>query len=151
MLNGREYIKIVESFQLAKSHIFILVDEFSPADIRMLMKSGVNGYFVKEESLITLKMALLNPNLKPFWMSKHTERLMRYFPENENYTNLTPREKEVFKLLAEGDGYKEAGYKLGINGKTVLVHRENLMKKMGFKNNTDLIKEALKLGIISLL
>jgi len=64
------------------------------------------------------------------------------------YNSLTQREQTIFRLLAEGSNYKEIAVELGIKQKTVLVHRYNLLKKMELGDQTELVKCAIKLGLI---
>ena len=74
--------------------------------------------------------------------SEFTKSLM------SRYNSLTQREQTVFRLLAEGLNYKEVGSELGIKHKTALVHRYNLMNKMETVDQTELVKCAIKLGLI---
>lgn len=65
-------------------------------------------------------------------------------------TPLSARELEVLKLLAEGLGNREIGARLGISPKTVARHRENLMAKLDLHNRTELVKYAIRIGLIDL-
>lgn len=62
---------------------------------------------------------------------------------------LTPREREVFSLIAGGLLNKQAAFDLGITEKTIKVHRARVMEKMGAKSFADLVRFAEKLGIRS--
>ena len=61
-------------------------------------------------------------------------------------TLLTPREREVLQLLAEGLPNREIAAQLSISIKTVESHRSNMMTKLEVKNKTELIKYALRKG-----
>jgi two-component system response regulator FixJ len=61
----------------------------------------------------------------------------------ERLANLTEREREVLALVAEGYTSREIGDKLGISGRTVDVHRANLLSKTGARNTADLIRLAI--------
>jgi len=63
--------------------------------------------------------------------------------------SLTPREKEVFRLIAEGMQTKEIVEKLGVSKKTAETHRNNLMYKIGLISTADLTRYALQKGLIS--
>jgi DNA-binding NarL/FixJ family response regulator len=65
------------------------------------------------------------------------------------YDALTDREKQVLKLIAEGRSNKEAAQVLGISVKTAMSHREHVMAKLDLHNRTDLIKFALRKGVIT--
>jgi DNA-binding NarL/FixJ family response regulator len=68
----------------------------------------------------------------------------------ERYQSLTEREKQVLKLVAEGNSNKEMAQLLGISVKTAMSHRERMMQKLDIHNRTELVKFALKLGVIKL-
>ncbi len=68
----------------------------------------------------------------------------------ERYLSLTEREKQVLKLVAEGNSNKEVAQLLGISVKTAMSHRERVMQKLDIHNRTELVKFALKQGVIKL-
>jgi DNA-binding NarL/FixJ family response regulator len=61
---------------------------------------------------------------------------------------LTDREQEVLAHLADGATNLEIGETLGISPKTVARHRENIMRKLGMHSRTELVKYAIRKGII---
>ena len=61
---------------------------------------------------------------------------------------LTDREQEVLTLLVEGESNSEIGEKLGISPKTVARHRENIMNKLNLHSRSELVKYAIRKGII---
>lgn len=70
--------------------------------------------------------------------------------ETEPYDRLTDREREVLKLIAEGQTSQEVARMLGINLKTVLAHRSRIMKKLDLHNRTELIKYAVRKGLVTI-
>jgi len=66
----------------------------------------------------------------------------------DTYETLTDREKQVLKLVAEGHSNKEIAELLGIGVKTAMTHREHVMSKLGVHGRTELIRFALRHGII---
>jgi DNA-binding NarL/FixJ family response regulator len=66
------------------------------------------------------------------------------------HDDLTPRELEVLTLIAEGMTNAEIADQLVISVKTVDRHRENIMRKLNLHNRIDLVKYALKMGLIDL-
>ena len=66
----------------------------------------------------------------------------------DTYDALTDREKQVLKLVAEGHSNKEVADLLGISVKTAMTHREHVMEKLALHSRTELIRFALKQGII---
>ena len=63
---------------------------------------------------------------------------------------LSPRERQILQLIAMGKGAKEIGYELGISNKTVEAHRMQLMNKLDIRNVADLVKYAIREGMIEL-
>ena len=63
--------------------------------------------------------------------------------------NLTPRQQEVLTLIAEELTTEQIAHKLGISIPTVETHRHNLFKKLGVKSVVGLMKEGIRLGLIS--
>jgi len=61
---------------------------------------------------------------------------------------LTKREREVVKLVAEGYKNKEVAEELGISVKTVETHRSNIMNKLAFRNVSQLIRYAIQKGLV---
>ena len=61
-----------------------------------------------------------------------------------------PGEKQVLKLVAEGNSNKEVAQLLGISVKAAMSHRERVMQKLDIHNRTELVKFALKQGVIKL-
>ncbi len=68
--------------------------------------------------------------------------------EADPYESLTDREKQVLKLVAEGHSNKEVAGVLGISVKTAMSHRERVMEKLGLHNRTELVRFALRKGVI---
>ena len=67
---------------------------------------------------------------------------------SDAYETLTTREREILQMTGEGRTSQEIGDKLMISPRTVEVHRSNLMNKLGIKNQTELIRFAIKRGIL---
>jgi DNA-binding NarL/FixJ family response regulator len=63
--------------------------------------------------------------------------------------SLTPREREVLLLVAEGYTTKQVAARLGISAKTAATHRTNIIGKLKFKSLTDLVRYAIRHGLIS--
>lgn len=68
--------------------------------------------------------------------------------DGDSYEALTDREKQMLRIVAEGKSNKEVAEVLGISVKTAMSDRERVMEKLGLHNRTDLIRFALKKGVI---
>jgi two-component system response regulator NreC len=69
---------------------------------------------------------------------------------SDPYDSLTDREKQVLKLIAEGNTHKEMAGTLGISVKTAIAHHTNICDKLGLRSKAELIKFAIQKGIIRL-
>ncbi len=89
--------------------------------------------------------SFLYPSTARMLMQDYLERV-----EEEPHNRLTGREREVLKLVAEGRTNQEIADLLVISIKTVLGHRASVMEKLGIHNRTELIKYAIRKGLITL-
>lgn len=111
---------------------------------------GAAGYFLKDEPVEYMVDCLKRTTTDEFIMSKTVKNELSnlYKGENSSYDELTPREQQIFYLIADGLSYKEIAYQLKISAKTVNNHRTNIMNKLNIQSVPELIKLAYKLGII---
>lgn len=121
-----------------------------------MLEAGASGYVPKraapEELLTAIQVAAsgevyLYPSLAKLLVKDYLthETVDR---DNQNLNNLTAREQEVLTLLADGDSNAEIADKLSISPKTVSRHRENIMRKLNLRSRTELVKYAIRKGII---
>ena len=61
---------------------------------------------------------------------------------------LSPRQKEVLREMADGNGMKQIGRKLGISPKTVETHRQAVMQRLGIRHIPGLVRYALQTGVV---
>ena len=121
-------------------------------------RAGARGYMVKAASLDHLIQGLEAVAAGEYFMDRVVSyQVVRQMitatpPKTQvtdaRYETLTPREKEVTRLLVAGLSIKEIGAQLFISPKTVENHRTNLMNKMGFQSTLDLIKYAVKHDLV---
>ncbi|MDA8077639.1 MAG: response regulator transcription factor [Nitrospiraceae bacterium] len=69
---------------------------------------------------------------------------------SDPYESLTDREKQVLKLIAEGNTHKEIAEVLGISAKTAIAHHTNICDKLGIRSKAEIIKFAIQKGIIKI-
>lgn len=120
-----------------------------------MLDAGASGYVPKRaapEELLTAVAAAakgevyLYPSLAKLLVQDYLENDKD--SEGEGLDNLTPREGEVLELVAEGLTNREIGQELTISPKTVARHRENIMQKLNLHSRTELVKYAIRKGII---
>jgi DNA-binding NarL/FixJ family response regulator len=61
---------------------------------------------------------------------------------------VTPREREIIQLVAEGYSNKEAATRLGVSIKTIEAHRANIMRKLRLRSGSDLVRYAIRNNIV---
>jgi DNA-binding NarL/FixJ family response regulator len=121
------------------------------------LKAGAVGYILKDcptEELLVAIRAVAN---KQIYLSRQiTESVVRdYINLNKGgssqvFAILSPREREVLQLLAEGKSTKEMAEKLNVSVKTIETHRKQIMDKLNIRSIAELTKYAIREGLTSL-
>jgi len=121
-----------------------------------MLQAGAAGYVPKraapEDLIAAIRAAFageiyLYPSLAKALVSDYLGR-SRINPAEASLESLTPREEEVLELLAEGLSNDEIAEQLAISRHTVARHRENLMGKLNLHNRSELVKYAIRKGLI---
>lgn len=121
------------------------------------LKNGASGYVLKDSSASDLVMALHEvSDGRRFLSSPLSDRAIEVYMktsddgEEDIYECLTNREREILQLAVEGHSNRTIGERLSISPRTVETHRANLMRKLGLKTQTNLIRFALRRGFLPL-
>lgn len=123
------------------------------------IKAGARGYLVKENAIDEILQAIREVHMGRFYVcSQMAGHLVQSFLSNDKSDNqapskmndLTPREREVLQLVAEGHTTKDIAHELDLSVNTVHVHKNNIMRKLDIHKQADLIRFALKEGISEL-
>jgi two-component system response regulator NreC len=123
-----------------------------------MLKAGASGYVPKRAAPDELVSAIRTVGrgevfLYPSLATRLVQNYLGQAQANEGpalHEELTAREQEVLVLIAEGLSNPEIAEKLVISVKTVDRHRENIMRKLNLHSRIDLVKYAIKLGLIEL-
>jgi two-component system response regulator NreC len=123
-----------------------------------MLNAGASGYVPKSAAPEELMIAIRAVARGEVYLHSSVARLLlrdymhngKEEDEGETGTQLTGREQEVLTLLAEGLVNREIGEELGISPRTVARHRENIMRKLGLHSRTELVKYAIKIGLIDI-
>jgi DNA-binding NarL/FixJ family response regulator len=153
-LNGLEATRqIVKEFPEAE--ILILTVHDTESLIREVLNAGARGYLLKSDATQHLLAAVESlAKHEPFFTSKVSEIVLEGFlsgaspPKSSGPKELTPREREVVQLLAEGKANKEVAGLLNISVKTVETHRTNIMQKLDLHSVSELVRYAIRNNII---
>lgn len=124
--------------------------------VKGMLEAGTDAYLLKNcthQQLLNAVHSVYNG--KKYLSEEITELVISGYLDSsgnsdDSYAELSEREKEIFILLAEGVSTREIGEKLFISVKTVGTHKQNILEKLGLKNNSDIVKYALKKGLIQL-
>ena len=138
-----------------RTRVIVLSTFVNVTHVREAMRYGAAGYMLQEVSGNELVQAVREvvagrPYLSPVLAARlRTLQGQRVSTEVlDPYETLTAREREVLHLAAEDRTYPEIAAVLGISPSTVETHRAHLMKKLGLRTKTDLIRYALRRGIL---
>jgi two-component system response regulator NreC len=125
--------------------------------VRDALRYGARGYLLKDANPSEMVEAVREVSAGRRYLSRAlSERAIDTYVEKaqaapvDAYDTLTTREREVLQLAAESSSASEIAARLGISPRTVETHRENLMRKLGLQSQTDLIRYALRRGILPL-
>jgi DNA-binding NarL/FixJ family response regulator len=129
--------------------ILILSMYDKPGFIQQLIKAGVSGYILKntgKDEFLTAITKIMNN--EEYFSKEVTDSVLKSYRShmNEGTAELTKREQEILKLLANAHTTQEIAEKLFISPHTVDTHRKNLLSKLNLKSTPALVKYALENG-----
>ena len=155
-LSGLEVTQRVKR-QWPAVKVIILSMQNNEAYVVSALKSGASGYILKDtgpEELVDAIRAVVKGER---YLSKQlSERIINAYvskvdeAEVDPYDTLTNREKEILHLIAEGFTNQEIAERLYISPRTAELHRSNVLNKLSLKNQVDLVRFAIKRGILPL-
>jgi two-component system, NarL family, response regulator NreC len=155
-MNGLEVAKTVRQTS-PKTKVLILSMYDNESYVLEALRSGAAGYVLKGANSVELLKAVTYAAEGRRYLSLPFSDLAieAYIQKAQGepadlYDSLTRREREVLHLAADGCSNPEIGNRLYISSRTVEIHRASMMKKLRLRNQTDLIRFALKRGIVPL-
>lgn len=153
-MDGVEATKLITT-KYPRVKIIMLSMHSTKEFVAGMIEAGAAGYILKNTGKKELVEAIQAVSQgKSYYSREVTEVIMESFKnpskknQNPELPQLTDREKEVLKLIAQEFSTKEIADKLFISPNTVETHRKNVMSKIGAKNMAGLVKYALQLGLI---
>jgi two-component system, NarL family, response regulator NreC len=137
------------------SKVLVLSQHDDKEYILSAIRAGSSGYIPKRALGSELVSAIRSVNHgESFLYPSAAAALIKDYREQarsgDSFDQLTAREREILKLIAEGHTSKEIGVMLFISIKTVMGHRTKIMEKLGLHNRTELIKYAMKKGLLTI-
>lgn len=156
VLNGLEAVRQIRK-ALPQAEVLILTMHESEALVRELLDAGAHGYLSKSEAGRQLVAAVdaLSQH-KPFFVGKVAKVVLDGYLKSgarrdrgdSSRSSLTPREREIVQLLAEGKSNKEVAVALDLAVKTAETHRANIMRKLEIHSLAELIHYAIRNKIV---
>jgi DNA-binding NarL/FixJ family response regulator len=139
----------------SKIKVLVLTQHDNKEYILSVIKAGASGYVPKRalgSELVSAIRAVQQGHsfLYPSAAAALIEDYLQQAGEEDPYDQLTAREREILKLIAEGHTSRKIADMLFLSQKTILGHRAKIMEKLNIHNRTELIKYAMRKGLVSL-
>jgi DNA-binding NarL/FixJ family response regulator len=142
----------------AKTRVLVLTMHESDQMVRRVLDAGAQGYVLKSDMAMQLIEAVkdlandkisLTPRVSKIVLEGFLKPQADIMQSEHAQARLTPREREIIRLLASGKGNKEIADELGITVRTVETHRARIMMKMGCHSLSELIRSAIHEKIVT--
>lgn len=154
VMNGVETAEyVLPKFQDTK--IIVLTQHDSEKYMLHMLELGVHSFLLKNANPDELEVAIYSVYEKDFYHNDLISSVIRKSlairaqkPSFAKISDLSDREKEIFKMICEELSLKEIGARLNISDKTIHSHKANIQSKLGVKNTVGMIKYAYENGLI---
>ncbi len=155
-LSGIQAAEKISRFELP-TQVVILSMHSDKSLVRQALRNGVRGYLLKRSVIEELLLAIRAAQRGELYLSPAVSNYItadflagKIDTDTRAYDQLSTREREVLKLVAEGHTNKSIAQEMDISVKTVEKHRANVMSKLNVQDLTGLVRIALKQGLIFL-
>jgi DNA-binding NarL/FixJ family response regulator len=152
-LNGLEATsRIVKEFP--SSRVIILSMHANEEYVLQTLRAGAMGYLLKDAATAELELAIQAVSRGDTYLSPAIskrvidEYLGRINGQKSPMEQLTPRQREILQLIAEGKSTKEMAFLLNLSVKTVETHRTQLMDRLDIHDVPGLVRHAMRIGLI---
>jgi two-component system, NarL family, response regulator NreC len=155
-LNGVDATKAIRQ-AVPEAHVLILSMYSTEEHVRPAIRAGAEGYLLKGSGLSDLVAAIkavstgnafFSPQVAKIVLDDSRRAAQGGIPDRAG-SELTPRERQILKLVAEGRSSPEIAKDLNLSVKTVEGHRGRIMAKLDTKNVAGLVRHAIRLGLVS--
>ena len=152
LLNGLDAADQLKALQ-PKIKIIFLTQNREPRYAVEAFRRKASGYLLKDSAASELTTAIHEvlqgrSYVSPLIAKGMLSHALNPEPRNPGLRELSPREREVLQLLAEGKSMKEVAAVLDISPRTVEFHKYRMMARLGVKTNAELVQHAIKRGLI---
>lgn len=152
-LNGLEAAARLRD-ELPGARVLVLSMHSNEEYVLRALRAGVAGYLLKDSAPSELQRAIETVMRGEVYLSPWVSRkviddyLKRLDDSDDPLQQLTPRQREILQLIAEGKSTKDIGFVLDISIKTVETHRAQLMERLGVHDVPGLVRCAMRLGLV---
>ena len=148
-LNGLEVVGRI-AHDHPNTRAIILSMHGDDESVRRALVAGAAGYLLKNSDRRELELALRAVARGDTWLSPSvTKRVVATYMQGASPDAvLTPRQREVLQLVAEGHSNKEIASRLNVALKTVETHRTELMDRLGIRGVASLVRYAIQVGLV---
>ena len=154
-LGGLEVTRQVKK-RFPQVQVIVLSMHANEAYVLEALSSGASGYILKGSSFSEAIRGIREVSAGERFLSLSlSQKTIGTYLEKakagalDPYQTLTAREREILQMTAESQSSAQIGHRLFISPRTVEIHRQNAMRKLGLRNPSELIRYALKKGILS--
>lgn len=153
-LNGLEVTRRMVK-QFPEVRIIMLSMHMNEEYVLQALNAGAAGYLLKDSSIAELELAIRSVFDGETYLSPPVSRhiadyVRRVGSQTSMLERLTPRQREILQLIAEGQTVKEIAGRLNISAKTVETHRARLMKRLDIYDVPGLVHYAIRMGLVTL-
>ena len=136
--------------ELPDTEVLALTSVLEDASVVGAVRAGAIGYLLKDTQADALCQAIKSAAAGQVQLTpKAAARLMQAVSAPESPVDLTERETEVLRLLAQGQSNKQIAHNLHISEKTVKTHVSNILSKLGVQSRTQATLCAIRIGLVS--
>lgn len=154
-VSGLEAVSLIKD-TVPQTEIVVLTMHSKDTFVHRVLDCGALGYVLKASPINDVIQAVRSAQRGEYFLSSKikAEVVNAYLdsrkkaPAVKGYDLLSEREQQVFRLVAEGNSTNKIADVLCVSPKTVEKHRSNIMKKLGLKDRLELVKMAIRIGII---
>ncbi len=152
-LNGLDATARIRN-QSPEVRVIILSMHANEEYVFQALRSGASGYLLKDSATSELEFAVravargetyLSPPISKAVVDGYVQRMI----SDQPLDLLTPRQREILQLVAEGGSTKEIAHRLGLSVKTIEAHRAQIMERLGIHDIPGLVRFAVRAGLIS--
>ena len=153
-VSGLELAERVRA-ELPATRVVVLSMYSSEEYVLRALRAGASAYLLKDSAAAELELALAAVGRGETYLSPGASRPLVAHVTGEAgagasvMVRLTPRQREILKLIAEGVHTKEIAHRLRLSPKTVEGHRAQLMERLGARSIADLTRLAIRAGLVS--